>query len=65
MTLKDILGNPISREEALDRIKASETAYEEFCDLSEKDQDDILGFIQGIKGLPILYDGYYRTFVGW
>ena len=60
MTLKDILGEPISREDALDRIKSSEIAYEEFCDLSEKDQEDILGFIQGVKGLPILYDGFYK-----
>ena len=60
MTLKDILGKPISREKALERIKENENAYEEFCDLSEKDQEDILGFIQGVKGLPILYDGFYK-----
>uniref|UniRef100_UPI0040564324 PD-(D/E)XK nuclease family transposase n=1 Tax=Agathobacter sp. TaxID=2021311 RepID=UPI0040564324 len=60
MTLKDILGNPISREEALERIQTSETAYEKFCSFSEKDQEDILGFMQGNKGLPILYDGFYK-----
>lgn len=60
MTLKDILGDPISREEAIDIIRASESAFDEFCDLSEKDQEDILAFVQGNKGLPILYDGFYK-----
>ena len=60
MTLKDILGAPIEREEALDRIKSSKVAYEMFTEFSEKDQEDILGFIQGVKGLPILYDGFYK-----
>lgn len=60
MTLKDILGESISRQEAFDIIKESEAAYDEFCDLSEKDQEDVLEFIQGNKGLPILYDGFYK-----
>lgn len=60
MTLQEILGEQISREEALARIKESESAYEEFCDLTEKNQNDILEFIQGNKGLPILYDGFYK-----
>ena len=60
MQLKDILGDPINRKEALSIIRKDESAYEEFCDLSEKDREDILGFIQGNKGLPILYDGFYK-----
>lgn len=60
MALNEILGETISREEALARVRASEAAYEEFCDLAEKDQNDILEFIQGVKGLPILYDGFYK-----
>lgn len=61
MTLKDILGAPIEREEALDRIKSSKVAYEMFTEFSEKDQEDILGFIQGVKGLPILYDTFRKV----
>lgn len=60
MTLKDILGEPISRDEALDIIMQSETAYYKFCKLSNKNQEDILAFVQGNKGLPILYDGFYK-----
>lgn len=60
MTLKDILGEPISREAALGIIRQSESAFDEFCDLSEKNQEDILAFVQGNKGLPILYDGFYK-----
>lgn len=60
MTLQEILGEQISREEAFALIQESESAYEEFCDLSEKNRNDILDFIQGNKGLPILYDGFYK-----
>lgn len=60
MLLQDILGDRIEREEALERIRSSNIAYETFMGFSEKDQEDILGFIQGIKGLPILYDGFYK-----
>ena len=60
MTITDILGAPISREKAIASIKKDEEAYDKFLDLSEKDREDILGFIQGVKGLPILYDGFYK-----
>ena len=60
MKLSDILGAQINKEEALDRIKSSKIAYEIFKGFSEKNQEDILGFVQGIKGLPILYDGFYK-----
>ena len=60
MTLQEILGEQITRDEALERIQENESAYEEFCDLTEKNQNDILEFIQGMKGLPILYDGFYK-----
>ena len=60
MTLKDILGASISREEALERIRSSERAYEEFCDFSERDRERILEFIEGKRGLPISYDGIYK-----
>lgn len=60
MTLKDILGESIGREDALAIIKSSESAYDEFCDFSEKYQEEILAFVQGNRGLPILYDGFYK-----
>ena len=60
MTLQDILGASIDREEAFNRIKSSKIAYEIFKGFSAKNQEDILGFIQGVKGIPILYDGFYK-----
>ena len=59
-TLKDILGDPISREDAYAIIKESPIALEQFEALSVEHQEDILAFIQGNKGLPILYDGFYK-----
>ncbi|MBQ8627440.1 MAG: PD-(D/E)XK nuclease family transposase [Agathobacter sp.] len=60
LTLKDILGDPISREEAYDIICSSPIALAQFYGLSAEHQEDILAFIQGNKGLPILYDGFYK-----
>ena len=60
MTLKDILGEPITRKEAMNIILQSELAYEKFCELEEQYQEDLLEFVQGNKGLPILYDGFYK-----
>lgn len=47
MTLREILGNPISREEALELIKSSEEAYETFLNFPEKYREEILEFMQG------------------
>ena len=58
--LKDILGDPISREDAYDIICSSPIALDLFEALSVERQEDILAFIQGNKGLPILYDGFYK-----
>ena len=60
MTLKEILGAPLTRDEALELVQKEDYVYEEFLDLPEKEREDILEFIQGIKGLPILYDGFYK-----
>ena len=60
LALKDILGDPISRDEAYDIICTSPIAMQLFEGLSIERQEDILAFIQGNKGLPILYDGFYK-----
>ena len=60
LTLQDILGDPISRDEAYDIICSSPIALQLFNGLSIERQDDILDFIQGNKGLPILYDGFFK-----
>ncbi len=60
MTLAEILGAPLTRDEAINLIQEDDYAYDEFLDLPEKEREDIVEFIQGIKGLPILYDGFYK-----
>lgn len=60
LTLRDILGDPISRDEAYDIICSSPIALQLFDGLSIERQDDILEFVQGNKGLPILYDGFFK-----
>lgn len=60
MTLKEILGEQISHQDALQIIKSSEMAYRLFLTFGEKEQEDIISFIQGNKGLPILYDGFFK-----
>ncbi len=60
VSLKDILGDPISREDAYNIIASSPVALAKFEWLSLEHQEDILAFIQGNKGLPILYDGFYK-----
>ena len=57
---KDILGDPISREDAYSIIASSKKALDQFQELPQEEQEQILGFIQGNTGLPILYDGFYK-----
>lgn len=59
-TLRNILGDPISRAEALKLIQDSPVANDIFQSFSKEHQDNLLAFIQGNKGLPILYDGFYK-----
>ncbi|MBQ2901214.1 MAG: PD-(D/E)XK nuclease family transposase [Agathobacter sp.] len=59
--LKEILGEPISREEALQIIQSDYTAYLLFQDFPADYQNQVLEFIQGIRGLPILYDSFFQN----
>lgn len=59
--LKGILGEPISREEALQIIQSDYTAYLLFQDFPADYQNQVLEFIQGIRGLPILYDSFFQN----
>jgi hypothetical protein len=59
-TLRNILGDPISREAAMDLIQKSPSTLQKFLQFSKEHQENLLAFIQGNKGLPILYDGFYK-----
>ena len=60
MKLREIIGEPKSYDEALEIIKSNEWAYREFMTFKKVHQEDILAFVQGNKGLPILYDGFFK-----
>jgi len=61
ITLSDILGKPLSKEQALTIIKSDLIAYQEFQNCELKYQEHILDFIQGNRGLPILYDSFFKN----
>ncbi|MBO5259686.1 MAG: PD-(D/E)XK nuclease family transposase [Agathobacter sp.] len=59
-TIADILGSPISAEEAMERIKSSPKALQLYSEFPEDIQEKLLSFIQGGRGLPILYDTFFK-----
>ena len=59
-TLQDALQEPMSREKALQVIKSSPEAYATFLEFPIEHQERILEFIQGTRGLPILYDPFFK-----
>ncbi len=58
--LQEILGKQITRQEALALLKSSPEAYEKFLTFPPEFQEQILEFLQGIRGLPILYDSFFK-----
>ena len=58
--LRDILGTPCSRDEALAILRLEPETYQIFCDFPTESQEDILRFIQGQQGLPITYDTFFK-----
>lgn len=59
--LKSILGNPISRDAALEIIQKDAFSYRRFLDFPLEHQEKVLEFLQGIRGLPILYDSFFQA----
>ena len=59
-TQADIFGIPASRESIIDILKDDESIYRRFCTLKEKQQDNILGFLSGERGLEVLLDSFFR-----
>ena len=58
--LSDALGESISTEEALSLIKSEPESYERFQHFSPDEQEKILAFIQGQRGLKITYDPFFK-----
>lgn len=59
-TLVKALGENITREKALSIIKEDYTVYSQFLSFPVEHQERLLEFIQGNKGLPIIYDTFFK-----
>lgn len=49
-----------TRKEVLDLIQASERLTEQFDSWEEEHQEEFLDFCTGVKGVKILYDGFFK-----
>ena len=59
-TLKEILGSSISRSDALAAICADSIAYQTFSSFPLEEQEKLISFIQGVQGLTITYDSFFK-----
>lgn len=59
-TLEDILGAAASREDALALIKSDADTFRLFSTFPDKEQEKLLAFIQGARGLNITYDSFFK-----
>ncbi len=59
-TLKEILGSSISRSDALAAIRADSMAYQTFSSFPLEEQEKLISFIQGVQGLTITYDSFFK-----
>jgi len=59
--LSEILGKSITRQEALALITKDPEAYRQFQNFPLDYQNQVLEFLQGIRGLPILYDSFFQS----
>ena len=59
--LAAILGATLTREEALLVLQKEKEAYHRFLEFPLEHQEKVLEFVQGIRGLPILYDSFFKA----
>lgn len=58
--LSDILGAAISREDAEAAIRADTEAFRIFSGFPPSEQEKLMEFIQGARGLKITYDSFFK-----
>lgn len=58
--LSEILGAPITQQEAITTSKSCPEAYERFQTFPKEFQTQVLEFLQGILGLPVIYDSFFK-----
>ena len=58
--LSAILGTPCSRKEALEQVKKDPDTYRKFLSFPTEEQEKVLSFIAGQRGLKITYDSFFE-----
>ena len=58
--LTKALGEPISREKALQLIQENPRTYRQFLTFPSEYQEIVLAFLQGNRGLPVVYDTFFQ-----
>jgi len=59
-TLSSILGEPFSREQVLDLLQKDMDTYRTFQNFPPEEQEKLLSFMEGNRGLPITYDSFFK-----
>ncbi len=60
-SLADILGNPLGEEEAKDILKNDPETYQTYLSFPKGEQEKLLSFIRGKRGMLITYDAFFRS----
>ncbi len=58
--ISEILGKEIAREEVITRLQDDYDTYRTFQAFPKEEQEKLLAFMQGQRGLPITYDTFFH-----
>ena len=59
-TLSNILGEPLSREQVLTLLRKDAKTYRTFQGFPPEEQEKLLSFMEGNRGLQITYDSFFK-----
>lgn len=60
ISISDILGSPQKKADAIALLQQDKETYLRFLDFPMEEQKQILSFLEGSRGLPILYDNFFK-----
>lgn len=60
ISISDILGSPLEKPDALALLQQDKESYLRFLEFPSEEQEQILSFLEGSRGLPILYDNFFK-----
>lgn len=60
ISIADVLGSPLEKPDALALLQQDKETYLRFLEFPSEEQEQILTFLEGSRGLPILYDNFFK-----